>query len=122
AQTLAALGASTEVPREDVAVAAIARGERVADPLPAELDVDAQEVLILAALRGKLDLVVEYVGPDFRGVVGGSPAGTLLHHAAWVGNPDLIRRLLAHGADPNARADTEYATPLGWAALASQYH
>jgi len=39
--------------------------------------------VILAALRGQLELVVDVVGSGFRGVVGGSPEGTLLHHAAW---------------------------------------
>jgi hypothetical protein len=49
AEALAELGASTEVAPEDLAVAAVVGGERPAVPLPAELDPDAQEVLILAA-------------------------------------------------------------------------
>jgi ankyrin repeat protein len=122
AETLASLGASTEVDAQDVAVAAVARGERPESPLPDALDPDAQEVLILAALEGRLDLVVELVGPNFRGVVGGSPEGTLLHHAAWMGNPELVRELLAHGADPSSRSSADFDTPLAWAALASQYH
>jgi hypothetical protein len=89
--------------------------------VPEELDPDPQEVLILAALRGRLELVVEQVGADFRGVVGGSPEGTLLHHAAWVGDPDLVAELLARGADPIARSGAEFDTPLAWAALASQW-
>jgi ankyrin repeat protein len=122
AETLAELGASTEVNPEDAGVAAIARGEHPAAELPETLDPDAQEVLILAALRGHLDLVVDAVGPNFRGVVGGSPEGTLLHHAAWVGDPELVRTLLARGADPQPDADADFGTPLGWAALASEYH
>jgi ankyrin repeat protein len=118
AEALARLGAATDVASQDLAVAAVARGERPTSPLPAVLDPDAQEVLVLAALRGRLDLVVEVVGPNFSGVVGGSPAGTLLHHAAWVGDPELVRRLLARGADPAAGPDT----PLSWAAHGSQYH
>jgi ankyrin repeat protein len=121
AETLASLGASTDVDPGDSAVAAVARGERPEMPLPESLDPDAQEVLILAALRGPTDLVVDLVGPNFRGVVGGSPAGTLLHHAAWVGNPALVEKLLARGADPTAGEDAENS-PLGWAALASEYH
>jgi ankyrin repeat protein len=62
-------------------------------------------------------LVVDLVGPDFRGVVGGSPEGTLLHHAAWVGNAGLVRRLLERGADPSA--DCGSGTPLAWAAHGS---
>jgi hypothetical protein len=80
---------------------------------------DAQEVVILAALKG-LDTVVDAVGPDSRGVVGGSPVLPLIGHAAWVGSPTTVRRLLELGADPLARGDAEYDTPLAVAALWSQ--
>jgi ankyrin repeat protein len=119
AETLAELGASTDVDPADLAVAAIARGERPESPLPDDLDPDPQEVLILNALRGRLALVVDAVGPNFRGVVGGSPEGTLLQHAAWVGNPELVRELLRRGADPG---DESSGTPLAWAVHASGYH
>jgi ankyrin repeat protein len=122
AETLAALGASTEVGEADRAITALARGRRPDAPLPARLDPDAQEVVILAALRGHLDLVLDVLGPDVRGVVGGSPEGTLLHHAAWVGDPALVRALLAAGADASARAEADFESPLGWAALASEHH
>jgi ankyrin repeat protein len=122
AQALAELGADTHVDPADATIAAIARGERPAAPVPAGLDPDPQEVLVLAALRGRLELVVEQVGPSFRGVVGGSPEGTLLHHAAWVGSPVLVTRLLELGADPVARSGAEFDSPLAWAVLASQYH
>jgi ankyrin repeat protein len=40
---------------------------------------------------------------------------TALHSAAWNGNLEMTRLLLAAGADPTAR-DAQYdATPLGWA-------
>ena len=117
AQLLADLGASTDVAEEDLAVAAVARGAAPQRLLPTDLDPDPQEVLILAALRGQLDAVVDAVGPDFAGVVGGSPAGTPLHHAAWVGNPDVVERLLARGAEPNAPAAS--GSPLAWAAHGS---
>jgi ankyrin repeat protein len=113
---LAELGASTDVSPADLAVAAVARGEQA--ELPDELDPDAQEVVILAVLRGARDAV----DPGFRGVVGGSPEGTLLHHAAWVGDPELVAYLLGRGADPLARSGAEFSTPLAWAALGSQYH
>ncbi|HSC91567.1 MAG TPA: ankyrin repeat domain-containing protein [Gaiellaceae bacterium] len=118
ADELARLGASTEVAPEDTAVAAVARGERVA--LAGPLDVDQQEVLILAALGGRLEPVVDAVGVDFAGVVGGSPSGTLLHHGAWVGSSEVVRELLARGADPVAASDATFSTPLAWAALGSQ--
>ncbi len=122
AELLARLGASTEVDPADAAVAAIARGEGPDTPLPDVLDPDAQEVLILTALDGGLDRVVEAVGPHFSGVVGGSPEGTLLHHACWVGSVEVVERLLALGADPAAPSRADFDTPLDWAVHASQYH
>ena len=119
AQTLEELGASTELPAGDAAVASISRGERPAGPLPDDLDYDAQEALILAALAGNVELVVDTVGPDFAGVVGGSPSGTLLHHASWVADAGVVRELLARGADASSRAAADRETPLDWAAWAS---
>jgi hypothetical protein len=71
--------------------------------------------VILAVLGGHLDVVLDAVGPNFRGVVGGSPEGGLLWHAAWVGDAGLVRELLARGADPGAGNDTA----LAWAAHGS---
>jgi hypothetical protein len=45
---------------------------------------------------------------------------TPLHHAAWDGDLDLIRRLLAAGADPSRTEARFGATPLGWAEHAYQ--
>jgi ankyrin repeat protein len=118
-KTLAELGASTDASDDDRALAALARGERVT--LDGSLDPDAQEVVILAALGGNLDAVLDAVGPSFRGVVGGSPEGTLLHHAAWVGHPAVVAKLLASGADPTAPSGAESDTPIAWAALGSQH-
>ena len=84
ARLLAELGADTTVDADDVAVAAIARGERP-DAVPETFDYDQQEVLILAALWERMEHVVDLLGPDFRGVVGGSPEGSLLEHVGWVG-------------------------------------
>ena len=122
AETLAELGASTGLDPADAAVAALARGERPATPLPPAPDVDAQEVIVLAALGGRLDAVVDAVGLDFRGVVGGSPEGSLLHHAAWVGDPGLVGELLARGAVPTGAGGAETGTPLAWAAHGSRNH
>ena len=118
ARLLAELGASTEIDPADAAVASIARGERPTTPLPEALDPDAQEVLVISAQSGQLDLVLDVVGPEFRGVVFGSPAGTLLHHAAWIGSVENVERLLERGADPVARA--HFDTPLAWAAHGSR--
>ncbi|HEY1594661.1 MAG TPA: hypothetical protein VGF74_04635, partial [Thermoleophilaceae bacterium] len=85
AALLADLGASTEVAPEDLAVAALAGGQRPAEPLPEHLCADAQEVLILAVLQSEhFDTIVDELGPNYFGHVGGGPPGTLLHHASWV--------------------------------------
>jgi ankyrin repeat protein len=118
AETLAELGAATDVDPADRAIGSVARGERPTIPLPADPDVDAQEVLILTALFEHPDLVIDLVGPDFRGVVGGSPEGSLLHHAAWVGAPRLVRLLLERGADAEGAGGS--VPPLAWAAHGSQ--
>lgn len=45
----------------------------------------------------------------------GSLGGTALHQAAWLGNLDMVRELIARGAPLEAR-DTNYdGTPLNWA-------
>lgn len=119
---LAERGAERTVVAGDHAVAALVRGARPDEPLPDPPDNDQQEVLALAALDGHLDAVVEHYGPEFFAHVGGGPPGTLLHHAAWVGNPALVERLLALGAGPGAKSGAEFDTPLAWCALASRYH
>jgi len=116
AEVLAQLGAATDVDPADAGVSALARGERPTAPLPEQLDVDAQEVIVLAALRGHLDAVVDTVGARFRGVVGGSPEGALLQHAAWVGDAALVTTLLDRGAGPDA------AAALDWAVHGSRNH
>ena len=51
-------------------------------------------------------------GGDLDALVDGH---TLLHHAAWIGDVELVRALLECGADTEL-ADTEHGmTPLGWA-------
>jgi ankyrin repeat protein len=123
AELLATLGASTDVAPEDVTVAALARGERPAEPLPDHLCADAQEALILAVLRQEhLDTIVDVLGPDYFGHVGGGPPGMLLHHACWIGNPRTVDMLLARGADPVAHSGAEFDTPSAWAALGSQWY
>jgi hypothetical protein len=104
------LGARTEVDADDLHVAAIARGEH--DRGPAAPDYDQQEVLILAALGGHAKRVLEAYGPDFEGVVGGSPKASLLHHAAWVGVPAVVDELLEAGADPSTGEWSPLATAV----------
>jgi ankyrin repeat protein len=122
AELLERLGASTEVDATDGWVAQLARGEEPKGERPAVFDVDMQEVVILTALRVDPELVARAVGVGFSGVVGGSPAGTLLHHACWVGSVAVVERLLALGAEPAAPSPADFATPLDWVVHASQHH
>jgi ankyrin repeat protein len=114
AEVLASSGASTEVSSADLAVAALA-----GTVMPRELDYDQQEAVLLAALRGRVDAVVDAVGVGFTGVIGGGPPGTLLHWAAWEGLAEVVERLLELGADPVTEAGAAYSTPLAWCYLGS---
>jgi ankyrin repeat protein len=120
AETLRELGSPTEVTGADRALNAIASGGPVDG---GALDDDAPDVLIELAMTDATTLarVVAAVGPMFSARWGGGPRGTLLHQAAWFGRVELVELLLARGADANAMVETEYATPLGWAAVGSRY-
>ena len=120
ADALRELGAPTEVSPADHALNAISHGGSAAQ---IELDGDARDVLIELAMSdlGGLERVVDAVGAGFSARWGGGPRGTLLHQASWFGRPDYVELLLRRGAEPDERVETEYATPLGWAAVGSRY-
>ena len=121
ADALAELGAPTELTATDHAPAAIAAGTGTLDGL--ELDAEARNVLIELAMRDArtLERVVDAVGARSSASYARGPRGTLLHQAASLGRADYVRLLLERGADADARVETDYATPLGWAAVASRY-
>jgi ankyrin repeat protein len=98
AAALEELGARTEVDFDDLAIAAVARGERP-PVIPREHDWDQLEALMLAR---DLTVVLEEFGPDFAGVVGGSPKVPLIMHAAYFGDVARVRALLDAGAKPEA--------------------
>ncbi len=79
-------------------------------------------MIVLSALRGKLDLVLDVVGPQFtrrcRRIAGRDTAPP--RRLGRLG-PELVERLLERGADP-VRAPAHFDTPLAWAAHGSQYH
>jgi ankyrin repeat protein len=120
AETLRELGAPDDCSAADLALNAISSGARVRLD---ELDDDSRDVLIELAMRDidGLGRVIDAVGAEFSAQWGGGPRGTLLHQAAWFGRPDYVELLLRRGAMPDERVETEYATPLGWAAVGSRY-
>jgi ankyrin repeat protein len=116
AALLAELGSPIDLAPRDEAVAALLRGERV-EQMP-QLDQAARELVVTGRLTDEaLDAVVASCGVGLRGWGG----GTLLHGAAWHGDPGQVERLLAAGGDPRDRARTEFDTPLGWAAHGSRW-
>jgi ankyrin repeat protein len=120
ATVLRGAGAPDDLDDGDRALNAISRGEPVSG---IDLDGDARDVLIEIAMRDLdgLERVVDAVGPDFGARWGGGPRGSLLHQAAWFGRSEYVDLLLRRGARPDERVKTEYATPLGWAAVGSRY-
>jgi ankyrin repeat protein len=120
AEELRELGAPADLTDGDRALSAVANG----DPVRAgDLDADAPDMLTELAMEdvATLGRVVDAVGPDFAASLGGGPRGTLLHQAAWFGRVPLVELLLDRGAAVDARAATDYATPLGWTAVGSRY-
>lgn len=87
--------------------------------LLAELTPEDRQAFALAAeekREASVRLMAE-LGFDF--LWEGSWGGTPLHHAAWHGNPSMVRLLLGLGAPVNVR-DREYgSSPLAWAAHGS---
>jgi ankyrin repeat protein len=120
ADTLLELGAPDMVDEGDRCLHAVALGAPAGE---IELDEDGRDVLIELAMRDVEGLrrVVDAVGPNFSASWGGGPRGSLLHQASWFGRPDYVELLLRAGAAPDERVETEYATPLGWAAVGSRY-
>ena len=78
--------------------------------------------LALLARHGIEVSGVELVVPAFPDEVNArdEDGATPLHQAAWQGDLELIRRLLAAGADPSITDDRFGSTPLQWAEHAYQ--
>ena len=74
-----------------------------------------------ACAKGDIDGVRDFLEKDPGVVRTGNPgahdeAWTGLHSAAKGGHTEIVRLLLAHGADPNAREAGDHTYPLHWAA------
>ena len=75
-----------------------------------------QADLFTAVVAGDLPRVRELVGVTPSLVVAKDGEGaTALHHAALRRDEEMVRFLVEHGADVNARDDRFDATPAGWA-------
>lgn len=90
----------------------------------ASLDADVYRgtPLTWAAAKGRVRAVRRLLelgaGVNVRGTFGGPGHGagtTALHHAAEGGHLEVIKVLLAAGADPSIEDDLYNATPAGWA-------
>jgi ankyrin repeat protein/GNAT superfamily N-acetyltransferase len=127
-ELLAELGARREIGPVDELLGLCFAGDRAgaerlaaADPARAErVRSEFYEALHEAASEGRPDAVEILldlgVAIDRPGQMGGTP----LHHAAWWGQGEVVRVLLARGADATRRAVPGIGgTPLGWAAHGS---
>ncbi len=74
----------------------------------------AAELGYLEVLRNLID-----AGLDVNATGGSGDTG--LHWACWYGRVDVVKLLLAHGADVHARESTHGGIPLGWAVYGSQH-
>jgi hypothetical protein len=72
-------------------------------------------VLAFAAGDGKVEAVRLMLLAGMSMTIHGDTGGTPLHQAAWYGQLEVVKLLLAHHA-PLEEKDTTYGgTPLGWA-------
>ena len=122
AQVLEELGASTGLNAGDAAVEALARGERPSGPLPEQPDPDAQEVIVLAALRGHL----ERRRRDGRAELSRVSSAARRRARCSTTRRGSARRSWSARSSPAAptldAGGAETGTPLSWAAHGSQYH
>jgi hypothetical protein len=74
----------------------------------------------LEGIRLMAELGFELSGATRHDNAGINLATTPLHNAAWIGDLEMVRLLVALGADPTARDPRFDATPAGWAAYNHQ--
>jgi ankyrin repeat protein len=100
--------------------AAVARLAGADPTVAADLRGTSPDLITVATEGRRLDalpLLTELgFDVDFRA----GDSGTALHHAAWAGDVEAVRALLALGADPTVRDGHYDSTPAGWAEHAGQ--
>ncbi len=71
--------------------------------------------LLYAYVRGQREAVDFLLEKDGNWNVVGVNNGTTLHRAAWAGDLEMVKRLVAKGADISNRDNPFNSTPLSWA-------
>lgn len=90
-----------------------AEGAPADDPSPWRLRGEVPPVAAVGTPAGVRAFAA--AGGAGRGLDAKVHGRTLLHHAAWLGDVELVEALLECGADPEVLDDDHDATPLGWA-------
>lgn len=85
----------------------------------AEAGEQSGQALVYAADHGNTEAVRLMLDLGFPAHVGGDDGVTALHAAAGAGSAEVVRVLLARGADPAARDARFGGTPLSWATVGS---
>ncbi|MCC6927754.1 MAG: ankyrin repeat domain-containing protein [Gemmatimonadaceae bacterium] len=126
---LASVGADTTLRAVDQLLGACAIGDTAAARRDVEehpgilstLGPSERDALGLALARGNFDTVRLMVALGWPLTQEGEWGGTPLHWAAWNGQVEMVRLLLAAGASVNVR-DTRYgSSPIAWCAHGSRY-
>jgi ankyrin repeat protein len=111
----------------DELLAACGRGDAIAaGNLGSRAIVDAlppSDLLRLneAAAAGRLAAVQAYISAGFPVTVANERGATALHEAAIRGYSDIVKALLAAGADPTVRDPEHDSTPMGWAMFGADF-
>ena len=85
------------------------------------LSADDQCRLVDAAERDNADAVRLMLGSGWPPDVRGNHGATALHFASWMGNLEIVRELLRHGAALELRSEEFDLSPLGWALHGSEH-
>jgi ankyrin repeat protein len=83
--------------------------------LVAGLDADDLGLLATAGALNRIDAVRTMLDAGFDVAARGEQGGTVLHHAAWWGHPDVVDLILEHNPPLEVRCTAYEGTPLDWA-------
>ena len=83
--------------------------------IAASLSDEDRRSIVTAAAEGNTAAVRLMLAAGWPTDGRGNAGGTALHWAAWMGNAEMTRELVRHGAPLEDRGDQYKMTPLGWA-------